>query len=133
MSDSPVRIVIVGGGFAGLNAARRLLRSGPTSMRITLVDRRNHRLFQPLLYQVAMAGLSPADISTPIRSILSGDPRVSVRLAEVRGVDLEARSVDTTLGPLPYDFLVLACGATHAYFGRDDWEPFAPGLKTIDF
>ncbi len=126
------RVVIVGGGFAGLNASRRLLRSAPANLELTVVDRRNHHLFQPLLYQVAMAGLSPADISTPIRTILGGDPRVSVHLAEVQRVDLAARQVHTTEGSLPYDFLVLACGATHAYFGHDEWESHAPGLKTIE-
>ncbi len=126
------RVVVVGGGFAGLNAARRLLRSGPPNLQLTLVDRRNHHLFQPLLYQVAMAGLSPADISTPIRTILGRDPRASVRLAEVQRVDLDARQVHTTEGALPYDSLVLACGATHAYFGHDEWEQHAPGLKTIE-
>jgi NADH dehydrogenase len=125
-------VVIVGGGFAGINAARRLLRSGPASMRITVVDRRNHHLFQPLLYQVAMAGLSPADISTPIRSILDGDERVSVRMSEVQRVELAERRIITDSGPLPYDFLLLACGATHAYFGHDEWEEHAPGLKTIE-
>lgn len=125
-------MVIVGGGFAGLNTARRLLSSGPRSLRITLVDRRNHHLFQPLLYQVAMAGLSPADISTPIRSLFENDPRISVRMAEVQRVDLAERRVHTSAGPLEYDSLVLACGATHAYFGHDEWEPHAPGLKTIE-
>lgn len=129
---SPSRVVIVGGGFAGLNAARRLLRDGPASLHITLVDRRNHHLFQPLLYQVAMAGLSPADISTPIRSILGSDPRVSVRMANVERVDLPGRVVHTSDGDLGYDHLVLACGATHAYFGHDEWEAHAPGLKTIE-
>lgn len=125
-------MVIVGGGFAGLNAARRLLSAGPRSLRITLVDRRNHHLFQPLLYQVAMAGLSPADISTPIRSILEGDERVEVRMANVLEVDLAGRRIVTDAGPLPYDYLLLACGTTHAYFGHDEWEEHAPGLKTIE-
>jgi NADH dehydrogenase len=101
-------------------------------LRLTLVDRRNHHLFQPLLYQVAMAGLSPADISTPIRSIVKGDPRVSVRMAEVQRVDLAARRIVTDTGPVDYDYLLLACGATHAYFGHDEWEEHAPGLKTIE-
>lgn len=125
-------MVIVGGGFAGINAARRLIRSGPSSLRITMVDRRNHHLFQPLLYQVAMAGLSPADISTPIRSILEGDERVQVRMAEVESVDLADRSIVTSTGTLSYDYLMLACGATHAYFGHDEWEEHAPGLKSIE-
>lgn len=125
-------MVIVGGGFAGINAARRLLRSGPPSLRVTVIDRRNHHLFQPLLYQVAMAGLSPADISTPIRSILDGDERVSVRMAEVQRVDLATRQLVTNSGTIEYDYLLLACGATHAYFGHDEWEEHAPGLKTIE-
>lgn len=125
-------MVIVGGGFAGLNAARRLLSSGPSSLRITLVDRRNHHLFQPLLYQVAMAGLSPADISTPIRSIFGRDRRIDVQMAEVQDIDLDGKRVLTSDGPLSYDFLVMACGATHAYFGHDEWEAHAPGLKTIE-
>ncbi len=130
-TDSP-HVVIVGGGFAGLNAALRLLRSGPRSLRLTVIDRRNHHLFQPLLYQVAMAGLSPADISTPIRSILEGDDRVSVRMAEVQRVELEEQRLLTSSGPIDYDYLLLACGATHAYFGHDEWEQHAPGLKTIE-
>lgn len=133
MSDEPGHhVVIVGGGFAGLNAAQRLLRSGSRSLRITLVDRRNHHLFQPLLYQVAMAGLSPADISAPIRSILGADDRISVRMAEVQRVDLEGQTLVTSAGPMRYDSLLLACGATHAYFGNDQWEQHAPGLKTIE-
>jgi NADH dehydrogenase len=127
-----VHVVIVGGGFAGINAAGRLLRSGPPSLRVTVVDRRNHHLFQPLLYQVAMAGLSPADISTPIRSIFDGDERVSVRMNEVQRVDLAARQIVIDTGTLGYDYLLLACGATHAYFGHDEWEEHAPGLKTIE-
>jgi len=131
-SGGPVHVVIVGGGFAGINAARRLLRSGPASLRLTVVDRRNHHLFQPLLYQVAMAGLSPADISTPIRAILDGDERVSVRMAEVLRVELAARRLVTDSGTVDYDYLLLACGATHAYFGHGEWEEHAPGLKTIE-
>jgi NADH dehydrogenase len=128
----PTHVVIVGGGFAGINAARRLLRTGPPSLRITVVDRRNHHLFQPLLYQVAMAGLSPADICSPIRSIVKGDERAAVRMAEVQRVDLPGKQIITDTGPLPYDYLLLACGATHAYFGHDEWEDHAPGLKTIE-
>lgn len=99
---------------------------------MTLVDRRNHHLFQPLLYQVAMAGLSPADISIPIRTIFKRNRNVSVRLAEVTRVDLANRSLETSAGSLEYDYLILACGATHAYFGHDEWEDHAPGLKTIE-
>ncbi len=123
-------IVIVGGGFAGLNAARRLARQ--QQVRITLIDRRNHHLFQPLLYQVAMAGLSPADIAAPIRSILSRQQNALVLCSEVTSVDVEKNSVTTLEGIVPFDYLILACGAMHSYFGHEDWEPYAPGLKTIE-
>lgn len=122
------RLVIVGAGFAGLNAARRL-RKVP-DLDITVIDRENHHLFQPLLYQVAMAALSPADIAAPIRTLLSrGNARVIQ--ARATGVELQARKVVTDCGEFPYDYLLLACGAQHAYFGREEWEPFAPGLKTL--
>ncbi len=126
----PTRIVIVGGGFAGLNAAKSL-RSA-RNVQITLVDRRNHHLFQPLLYQVAMAGLSPADIAAPIRSILSRQRNVCVLQGEVTSVDFDRRVVVADFGELPWDYLVLACGAQHSYFGHDEWEEFAPGLKTVE-
>ncbi len=129
-SDMEKRILIVGGGFTGLNAAKALAREKRVS--ITLIDRRNHHLFQPLLYQVAMAGLSPADIAAPLRSILSKQKNVRVVCGEVESIDLSKRQVKTTFGSLEYDFLLLACGAQHSYFGHDDWEPFAPGLKTIE-
>ena len=121
---------MVGGGFAGLAAARALGREPEVD--VTLVDRRNHHLFQPLLYQVATAGLSPAEIAAPIRSLLSRFPNVRVLRSEATRVDLAARTLHTDAGPLPYDYLVLACGARHAYFGHEEWEPFAPGLKTIE-
>src|SRR5215470_12646324 len=124
------QVVVVGGGFAGLAAARALGREPEVA--VTLVDRRNHHLFQPLLYQVAMAGLSPAEIAAPIRSLLARFPNVRVRRSEAQRVDLAERTLHTDSGPLPYDWLVLACGARHAYFGHEDWEPFAPGLKTIE-
>lgn len=130
MSEPVKRIVIVGGGFAGLNAAKALRRDKRVS--ITLIDRRNHHLFQPLLYQVAMAGLSPADIAAPLRNILSGQKNVRVVCGEVNGLSMEQKSVSTSFGDLPYDYLLLACGAQHSYFGHDDWEPFAPGLKTLE-
>ena len=132
MSDPRLRkrVVIVGGGFAGLNAARKL--GGATGLDVTLVDRRNHHLFQPLLYQVAMAGLSPAEIAAPIRSLLSGFSNVQVIQGEVSRVDAAAQRVHGDFGELPYDFLVLASGAQHAYFGNERWERFAPGLKTLE-
>lgn len=123
-------VVIVGGGFAGLNAAKVLGRA--SGVEITLIDRNNHHLFQPLLYQVATAGLSPADIAAPIRNILAGNQNTKVLLGNVTSIDLANQAVKTDIGDLTYDYLLLACGAKHSYFGRDDWEPFAPGLKTIE-
>ncbi len=130
--DASTHVVIVGGGFGGINAAKELLSRGGNEIRITLVDRRNHHLFQPLLYQVAMAGLSPADITMPIRSIFRGERRISVRLGEVTDVDLPGKRVIVGDDAIAYDFVVLACGATHAYFGHDEWEEAAPGLKTVE-
>ena len=123
------RIVIVGGGFGGLEAAKSLAR---LPVEITLLDRKNHHTFQPLLYQVATAGLSPAEIAAPIREILAKRANVEVLLGEVLGFDLERRTVKVHGFELPYDYLVVAAGATHAYFGHDDWEPLAPGLKTVE-
>ena len=123
------RVVIVGAGFGGLTAARALARA---PARITVIDRKNHHTFQPLLYQVATAGLSPSEIAAPIRSILRGRDNVEVLLGEVTGFDLARRLVETPEQKIPYDYLVVAAGASHAYFGHDDWEPFAPGLKTIE-
>jgi NADH:ubiquinone reductase (H+-translocating) len=122
-------VVILGGGFGGLAAARALARA---PVQITLLDRHNHHLFQPLLYQVATAGLSPAEIASPIRRILSDQRNVTVLLAEATAVDPEAKRVRLTDGDLSYDQLILATGATHSYFGRDDWSIHAPGLKTLD-
>ena len=123
------RVAIVGAGFGGLTAARALAGA---PARITVIDRKNHHTFQPLLYQVATAGLSPSEIAAPIRSILRGRDNVEVLLGEVTGFDLARRLVETPEQKIPYDYLVVAAGASHAYFGHDDWEPWAPGLKTIE-
>lgn len=123
------RVVIVGGGFGGLNAARSLANK---PVRVTIVDRKNHHTFQPLLYQVATAGLSPAEIAAPIRNVFRGDANIVSLMEEVVGFDLDQRTVKTTEQELSYDYLVVAAGATHAYFGHDEWEPYAPGLKTIE-
>jgi NADH dehydrogenase len=126
--NSP-RVVIVGAGFGGLNAAQAL---GRANAKITVIDRKNYHTFQPLLYQVATAGLSPAEIAAPIRSILSSHKNVEVLMTEVTGFDVEHRKVETPDGDVAYDYLIVAAGASHAYFGHEDWEPFAPGLKTIE-
>jgi NADH dehydrogenase len=127
--DGQPHVVIVGGGFGGLYAARALANR---PVRVTLLDRRNHHLFQPLLYQVATAALNPSDIATPLRSILRRAPNVTVFLAEVVSVDLAGRRLVLDEGAMPYDALVLAAGAGHSYFGHDDWEPLAPSLKTLE-
>lgn len=128
-NQAPARIVIVGAGFGGLNAAKALAKA---HVRVTIIDRRNYHTFQPLLYQVATAGLSPGEIAAPIRSILRSDKNIEVLMAEVTGFDLERRIVQTSDSAIPYDYLIVAAGATHSYFGHEDWEPFAPGLKTIE-
>ncbi len=124
------QVVIIGGGFAGLDAARRL-RKVPCE--VTIVDRHNHHVFQPLLYQVATAGLSPGDIASPIRWILRKQARLRVLLANVDRIDTAAKQVVLDRGQrLPYDYLIVAAGATHSYFGHDEWSGTAPGLKTLD-
>jgi len=123
------RVVIIGGGFGGLFAARAL---GRAPVHVTLVDRRNHHVFQPLLYQVASAGLSPGDIASPIRWILRRQPNVEVLLAEVQSIDTSANRLQLSDGTLTYDYLIAAPGATHAYFGHDEWQHIAPGLKTLE-
>jgi NADH dehydrogenase len=122
-------VVILGGGFGGLNAAKAL---GNAPVRVTLVDRRNYHLFQPLLYQVAIGGLHPADIAYPIRAIVRKQRNSQVLLANVDGVDLAAKRVMTTEGDLQYDYLVVATGAETSYFGHSDWEERAPGLKSVE-
>jgi NADH:ubiquinone reductase (H+-translocating) len=128
------RVVIVGGGFAGLNTARAL--AGARDVAVTLIDRRNYHLFQPLLYQVATGGLSPGDIATPLRSVLKKAENVAVRLGEVVDVDAADKHVVVRDAEgdarIPYDSLVIATGAKHSYFGKDDWEAVAPGLKSIE-
>ncbi|MCE9556736.1 MAG: NAD(P)/FAD-dependent oxidoreductase [Planctomycetes bacterium] len=124
------RVLIIGGGFAGLNAARGL--GDARGIDVTVVDRTNHHLFQPLLYQVAMAGLSPADIAAPIRSLLSRYGNIRVLQGEVLSLDLERNVAVADFGEVPFDYLILACGAQHSYFGHDEWEEFAPGLKNLE-
>ncbi len=121
-------VVIVGAGFAGLHAARGL---GKAPVKITVIDQNNHHVFQPLLYQVATASLSAADISAPIRGVLGTHPNTEVLLAEVTGVDVEGQRVLMRDREVPYDYLVLATGVRHNYFGHDEWEQFAPGLKSL--
>ncbi len=128
--DERPHVLILGGGFGGLYAARAL-KDAP--VRVTLVDRRNHHLFQPMLYQVATAGLNPSDIASPIRSILRHSRNTEVQLAEARTIDVSARRVGFTDGSvLGYDYLIVATGARHSYFGHDEWEPLAPGLKSLE-
>jgi len=123
------RVVVIGGGFAGLWAVRKL-RKAPVS--ITLIDRSNHHLFQPLLYQVATAGLAAPSIAAPLRHILRDQRNATVIMGEVQRIDLAARTVALNDREIPYDYLLVASGATHAYFGRDQWAQYAPGLKTLD-
>lgn len=123
------RVVIIGGGFGGLEAAKAL-RKAP--VRVTLLDRQNHHVFQPLLYQVATAALSPADIAEPLRRILRKQQNTEVILGAARRIDVAQRKVVTAEGDIPYDYLIVATGARHSYFGKDEWEKFAPGLKGLD-
>jgi NADH dehydrogenase len=128
VADQP-HVVVVGGGFGGLNAARAL---AGRPVRVTLLDRRNHHLFQPLLYQVATAALNASDIAAPLRSVLRRARNVTVLLAEVQRVDLAARRLTLDRGEIGYDALILAAGAGHSYFGHEEWEAFAPSLKTLE-
>ena len=127
--SQPTRVVIVGGGFVGINAARGL--GSKAGIEVTLIDRRNYHLFQPLLYQVAMAGLSPANIAAPIRGLLSNHKNITVLKGEVMEVDLAAQCVRGDFGSENYDFLIVGTGASHTYFGHDQWSAYAPGLKTL--
>jgi NADH dehydrogenase len=128
-SSAPPHVVIVGGGFGGLTTAKALRRS---RVRVTLVDRQNHHLFQMLLYQVATAGLSPGDIASPIRWILRRQRNTRVLLGDALHVDKAAKALICDFGSVPFDYLVLAPGVTHSYFGQEAWRPHAPGLKTLD-
>lgn len=127
--SSQPRVVIIGAGFGGLAAAKAL---GGQPVQVTVLDRENHHLFQPLLYQVATAGLSPANIAQPVRSILSKHPNIEVLMADVRGFDLEKKLVLAGERSVPFDYLIVATGARHSYFGHPEWEQFAPGLKTLE-
>ncbi len=129
MNQMPGRVVIIGGGFGGLRAAIAMRKA---KLRVTLVDRRNHHLFQPLLYQVATGDLSPANIASPLRGLLRRQANCTTLLGEVVDFDVANKRVILADGELPYDYLVLAAGATHSYFGNDHWEKYAPGLKTIE-
>jgi NADH:quinone reductase (non-electrogenic) len=129
MDNQATRVLIVGAGFGGLTAARRIAR---LPVQVTVIDRKNHHTFQPLLYQVATAGLSPGEIAAPIRQILRTNSNVQVLLEEVLDFNLEQKKVITKEQALDYDYLIVASGATHAYFGHPEWEPLAPGLKTIE-
>jgi NADH:quinone reductase (non-electrogenic) len=123
------RVVIIGGGFGGLSAAKRLKHA---PVQVTVIDRRNYHLFQPLLYQVATGALSPANIASPLRNVLKNQPNTKVLLAEATRIDAAGRRVILSDGEVPYDTLIVATGASHQYFGHDEWEKFAPGLKTVE-
>lgn len=132
MEDAPAkkpRVVIIGGGFGGLEAAKKLACE---DVQLTVIDRTNYHLFQPLLYQVATAALSPADIAAPIRAVLSKCRNAEVMLAEVQSVDVNAKKVKLTDGEVDYDYLIVATGARHSYFGHPEWERLAPGLKSLE-
>ena len=124
------RVIVIGGGFAGFNAVKIL--GNRKDIDVTLIDRRNHHLFQPLLYQVAMAGLNPSEISVPLRSYFSRYKNVTVLMAEVNQIDLENKKISFDNQWVDYDYLIIACGAKHFYYGNEEWEQYAPGLKTIE-
>jgi len=129
MDGKRARVIVVGGGFGGLEVAKALARE---ELDVIVVDKRNHHLFQPLLYQVATAALSATDIAAPIRNVLRHCSNCTVLLAEVSAIDAKKKTLHTSAGELAYDYLVLAAGVTNRYFGHDDWEPFAPGLKSLE-
>ena len=129
MASSEKHVVIIGGGFGGIAAARALKRA---PVRVTMVDRRNHHLFQPLLYQVATAALNPSDIASPIRRILRRQRNASVILGEATSIDTAKKIVQLADGEVAYDYLIVAAGATHSYFGHEEWQGAAPGLKTLE-
>jgi NADH dehydrogenase FAD-containing subunit len=129
MSDESVRVVVIGGGFGGLEAAKQLRDS---AVKVTVCDRDNYHLFQPLLYQVATGGLAPGEIAVPIRRILRGQGNAEVLLQDIEAVDLDRREVVHATGRIPYDYLVVASGARHNYFGHEAWQSAAPGLKTLE-
>src|SRR3712207_3098420 len=122
-------VVVIGAGFGGLEAIKLL---GNEPVRVTVIDRTNYHLFQPLLYQVATAALSPADIAAPIRAVVTRCPNIDVMLAEVRAIDVGAKTVTTEDRTISYDYLILATGSRHSYFGHDEWETLAPGLKSLE-
>src|SRR5450755_486981 len=127
--ESKHQVVILGGGFGGLYAAKALKKA---PIELTLLDRRNHHLFQPLLYQVATGSLSPGEIATPLRAILSNQANTRVLLGDAVSIDPARRKLILKDGEIEYDSLIVACGARNTYFGHDSWQPFAPGLKSID-
>jgi NADH:ubiquinone reductase (H+-translocating) len=130
LREGQKEVIVIGGGFAGLNAAKTL--AGHDQVHVTIIDQRNHHLFQPLLYQVATAGLSPADIAVPIRSIFRSHPNVAVHLGRVTEINLDEKWIAVDEVRLRFDYLILACGAHHGYFGHREWEEHAPGLKTLE-
>jgi len=130
MNPQPKKVIIIGGGFAGLNVAKTL--ANHPDFLVTVIDKKNHHLFQPLLYQVATAGLNPADIAVPIRAQFANATNISVRWDTIRAVNLNEKKVYCESVNLSYDYLVIACGAQHSYFGHPEWEEYAPGLKTVE-
>src|SRR5689334_4680632 len=123
-------VVLIGAGFAGLEAAKQL--AGKAGIHLTIIDRRNYHLFQPLLYQVATAGLDEETIAVPIRAQFTRRPSVEVHLGDVDTIDLDGRYVAAGARRVPFDYLIVASGASHSYFGHPEWEPYAPGLKTLE-